>query len=48
MPGGYSAERIKQAIKFLTVLELDDAQLDEDGLCGMLLQAFPEAPQQMA
>ena len=30
------------------VLDMGDAELDEDGVCGMLLQAFPEAPQQMA
>ena len=46
--GGYSAVRIKQVVELLMVLDMDDAELDEDGVCGMLLQAFPEAPQQMA
>ena len=39
--GGYLAEHIKQ-VELLMVLDMGDAELDEDGVCGMLLQAFPE------
>ena len=46
--GGYSAKHIKQVVELLMVLDMGDAELDEDGVCKMLLQAFPEGPQQMA
>ena len=46
--GGFSAEHIKQAVELLMVLDMGDAKLDEGGVGGMLLQTFPEGPQQMA
>ena len=47
--GGYTAEKMKLAVELLNVLEAGvNPELDDDGVCDMLLHAFPDAPQQMA